>query len=324
MTLQELLQSTYRRIQQNPSPSSPIVTEVTNAINEAQQELAADPFLTSLRRGATSFASVASTPEYGLPPVVQRIVSVRETTSDRRLRPESRDWYRWRVPDASASSGTPDRYVPLGPQVASRPSDASSIYAVSTSASDTQYLYYEVVITGGFTFTGTVQLTGTTGITLSSSLTNIVEIVDWYLDSPAVGTVTLREDSGAGTTLGTIAAGTSRTVYEGIALFPTPSDARTYYVEFDRRITDLVSPKDAPGWLPDAFHRLLSIGARRRWWEDHDDADRYERAAAEWTLTLSQLHASITNPPDFVMVPGMRSTGRSDLGGMYPAGTIWE
>jgi len=321
VTLADLLAECYRRCGYAPDPPSEIQALFTGHLNDAQQELAGEPGLQSLLRGVTTFTSVSGQAEYGLPPTVTRILSLRDLGNRRRLTAISRDAYRRLAPSPAQFNGTADGYVMLGPlAVAIQPTTPSELFVVSTDTGDTGTLHVELVTTGGFTRTRTVTMTGATAVSLG--LLNIEAVTDWYLETPALGVVTLLQGSGTGTELGRIGIGTTRTSYRGIALLPTPSDARVYTIEHEREVTDLVTPQDSPVWLPTAFHRLLSCGARRRYWEDKREADRYAAAVSDGNATLARLKAIVNNPPDELMVPGGQSYERSNLGGMFPATTL--
>jgi hypothetical protein len=325
VTFANILADAYRRVGLQESPDSRAVTRIKAFVNETQQELAGEPGLAQLLRGSMTFATTADRAEEGLPPAVARVVTIREATNNRRLRQESLDWYRWAVPDAAQQTGTPAIYVPLGMKaVQQQPADASSLFVKSTAAGDTtQVLHYEVRVTDGTIRTGSVTLTGTTAVTLSSALTTIEEVLDLYLSAVAVGTVTLHEDSGVGTELARIGIGKTRSTYPWIAFAPTPSAAITYMLDYERDATDLVQDGDEPAWLPVRFHRLLAIGARKKEYEKGDDT-RYTAAAQEYDRVLRDLLAYVNNPPDYVLIPGGQPSGYSDLGGHYPPGTIWS
>ncbi|HMJ58304.1 MAG TPA: hypothetical protein VK467_04160 [Gemmatimonadales bacterium] len=323
MNLEALLADCYRRCGYAPGPPSEIRDLFTAHVNDAQQELAADPALQSLLRASTTFTSAPGVAEVGLPPTISRVWTVRETTNNRRLFPLTRDSYRMIAPDPAQTSGTADHYVLLGPTcVAQQPAVADDVFVLSTDVLDTGIFHAEVVTEGGFARTVTLILAGQVAVSLG--LLDIIGITDWYLDEPALGVVTLHAGSGAGPELGRIGIEQTRVRYQGLALLPTPSDARVYLVEYERIVSDLVSPADAPAWLPDAFQRLLSIGARRRYWEDKREADRYTAALAEWNMTVARLKAFVNNPPDQTLIPGRGPWGRSDLGGAYPASTIFD
>lgn len=326
MTFSALLADAYRRLNYATSPAADVVTRIKSHINEAAQDLAGEPGLSSLLRGSASLASVASQQTYGLPPVVSRVFAIREATTKRKLWAKSLDWYRTVAPDPSTVTGTPAFYVLLGPQpVASQPAvvGGSQLFAKSTSAGDTQVLSYEVVQSTGVVRTGTVTLTGVTAVSLSATITDIVEVRDWYLASAAVGVVSLLETSGAGTVMGAIGIGQTNPRYEGIALFPTPSAAIAYTIDYEADVLDLVDNTDEPDWLPPRFHRLLGIGARMKEYEKTDD-DRFSQASTQWAVWRTQLLAYVNNPPDRVLLPGDNGDGISDLGGQYPASTIWD
>lgn len=317
MTLADILATCYGRCSYAPDPPSEIQTLFTGHVNETQQELASDPSLQALLRGATLLTTVADQPEYGLPPSVSRILSIRETANNRRLVAVSLDSYRRMVPDPAQVSGTADAYALLGPiAVAQQPSAAAQLFVVSSSVADLETLHVEVVTTGGYTRTTTATLSGTTAVGLT--ILDAESVIDWYLDAPAQGVVALLEGSAAGPELGRIGIGGTRVRYQGIAFLPTPSDARVYRLDHERTVTDLVTPQDAPTWLPEQFHRLLSMGARRRYWEDKREADRYTAAVSDWNATLARLRAFVNNPPDQTLIPGGPRSERSNLGGMFP------
>src|SRR3990167_9743839 len=138
MTLNDLEQDLYRRFGFNTStPDTATQTRLRAFLNETQQEILSEPGMESLLNDRVTFASVASTPEYSLPPMVAGIKAVRETTNDLLLRPMAFDEYVARYPDPTASTGTPDQWVDLGyAAVSSQPSDASELFFKSDSASD--------------------------------------------------------------------------------------------------------------------------------------------------------------------------------------------
>jgi hypothetical protein len=321
MTLNQMLDDCYRRLGFQVAAPQEVQTRLTGYINDTQQTLASDPALALLLRGALSFTTAAGRPEYGLPSAVARVRAIRETTTNRRLRQESLDWYRWAVPNQSQQQGTPDRYVLLGPlSVQRQPSGPMEILALSSANTDTAILHYEVRTTDGVR-TGTVTLNGTAPVSLSSSITTIEEILDWYLDAPAAGTVRLTEL--LGTELARITVGQTRATYQGLAFVPTPSSPITYLLDYERDVTDLIVGQDAPVWLPARFHRLLGVGARKQEYEATGDS-RFQMTALEYVVELNKLKAFVNNPPDQTMVPGRSRGGHSDLGGMYPAGTVWD
>lgn len=322
-----MLTETYDRCNYAAAPAAVVVTRIKGFVNETQQELASDPKLATLRRAPITFASVNAQQTYGLPPVIARIFDIRETTTKRKLWQKSLDWYRTVAPDPSTTSGTPAYYVLLGQQAVNKqPSDASELFVKSDNAADTtQALKAEVVRSGsGQTQLVSVNLNGTTGVSLGATITDIVEVRDWYLSAVAAGNVTLREDTAAGTELARIGIGQMRARYEGIALYPTPSAAITYLVDYEMDVSDMVNDTDEPAWLPYRFHRLIPLGARVKEYEKTEN-ERLKTAVALFEKGRNDLLAYVNNPPDGgVLLPVAEGVGISDLVGQYPAGTLWQ
>lgn len=327
MTLTAMLAELYRRGRYGTTPATEVTTRLTAFLNETQQELAEDPRLASLLRGTLTFTTTASRAEYGLPPIIGRIVVMRDTTNRWPLTLQSLSWYRAVLPDQTSQTGTPTAYAELGPKpVTKQPAAATGVWAVSTSVSDTAITTsLEGVRTGGYPYQpSATTLTGTTRVQLGTSITDYVEIIDWYLSAAAVGDVTLYDAAVAGNVLGVIPTGQTRATSPWIGLAPTPAAALTYTLDYERGLTDLVTGSDEPLWLPAAFHRLLLIGARRREYEYQSD-DRIGVASDDWNAALLKLLTYVNNPPGRIVVPGAVSgVSRSDLGSQYPRGTIWN
>jgi hypothetical protein len=330
MNLTDLLADLYRRLDYQSTPATTVTTRLTAFINETQQEILSEPGMESLLNDSVTFASVASTPEYSLPPVVSRLKELRETTNDRIIRgPQSLAWYRRHYPDPTAVTGTPEDFVDLGlSAVAVQPSNASELFVLSTSASDgaTKTAFVEGYITGGYFRSSSVALNGITAASLSAAITTWIEVTKFYIAltsggvTTAAGNVTLLEDSGLGTELARIPIGDAYASYRRIALAPCPSAAITYSVDFDRDATDLAQATDEP-IIPLRFHRLLAIGARMREYEKLNDS-RYASAQAEYLYGLKKLkfflYSQTVGSPN---LRGAQTEQPSRLGGQYPAGS---
>lgn len=333
MTLNDLEQDLYRRLGYNTSsPDTATQTRLRALINETQQEILSEPGMESLLNDEVTFASVASTPEYALPPVIARIKQVRETTNDRILLPQSQSWWRAAYPDPTATTGTPDYWVDLGfAAVALQPSNASELFFVSTSASDdnTKKVFVEGYITGGYFRSASVAMNGITGVSLGASITSWIQVTKFYIGpasgttaTTAAGTITLLEDSATvGTVLATIPIGQSYARYRQIALANCPSGAITYSVDFERDVVSMSNPQDEP-LLPPRFHRLIGVGARMREYEKQDQG-RYKAAQSEYLYGLKRLKHYLFSQT--VGMPNMRAQyapqRNSRLGAWYPAGT---
>ena len=311
-----MLTEMYRRMGYASSPATEITTRYTAFLNEAHRRLLTQPGMERLRDDIITFASVASRAIYGLPPSIARVKGIHQRSNMRQLRYLSLDELRREDPGLT-SSGTPDFWTPIGYQpVALQPADASEIFVKSTAAGDTGTAYLEGIRTGGYPRTLSVTMTGTTAVSLSAVITDLIAVTKFYLSAAAVGTVTLHEDSGAGTELARIPIGGVFARYHGIQLWPTPSAVETFYVDHTRVIPDLVNGTDEP-LLPEDFHWLMVTGALKREYEKKDDS-RYRQTVADEADGLRAFRAWHLYGPGYDASVG--DGGGSHLGGWYPSG----
>lgn len=317
MTLAEIEADVYRRLGKNTTADAATQARIRAFINQRQRRILSDVGIGHLRQDVFTFASVASTQRYALPQGISKVHRIWETTNQRTLRKMSLTDLREIDPAAASMTGTPDYWVPLGyTAVASQPSDASAIYGKSTSASDTQNITIEGVLSTGERRTVTQALTGVTGVQIGTLSTWVV-IERVYVATAAIGTITVLEDSASGTELARITLGVTAPRYYSILLYLTPSAAITYYVDADFEIADMSVAGDVP-YLPQDFHYLLSVGARLDEYEKTDDPKRRDMVEREWTQGILKLKwwlyesKSLDGP----------TPSRSNLGAWYPAG-VW-
>jgi hypothetical protein len=319
MTFLEILQDSYRRLGFAASPAADVVTRFKAFANETHRNILSDPDLTKLRDGSTTFASLADREEYGLTPAAIRISSITERTNQRRLVEMSLNELRALDP-ALTATGAPEAYIRLGvAAVALQPADASELFLKSTAAGDTQVAYVEGFTTGGFPRSASVTLTGTTAVSLSATITTWERVTKVYLASAAVGVITLHEDSGVGTELARIGIGQKASRYYGIQLYPTPSQAITYYVDGQFAVTDMVNDTDVP-LLPEDFHDLIGLGIRVKEYEKTDDLKRLQIARQEYNSRRNALRYWVISSGDASQTSRTR-LGYSSLGAWFPRGT---
>jgi hypothetical protein len=322
VTLADLLAGVCEETGYQLSPSGPVTTRLTRWINEGVRAILAEPGLTRLADSDSPLpiASVASTARVVVPEAVARILSLTERTNDLSLKAMDLQTYRTLDPDAASTSGTPTHFVPIGRvAVATQPSNASELFVDSTSASDTSTAYVRGLVTGGYRRTAAVSLTGTTAVTLSSSITSWIEVEDFYLSANALGTVTLVEDASGGTELAQITIGQKRPRYYAFYLWPTPAAAVTYYVDYRRELVDLVNPTDEPP-LPTDFHPALVAYAVAREKEKTGDAENAALALARYRKYVRDLKYQTQTLSDEIPAMGRGAlVGRSRLGSWFPA-----
>jgi hypothetical protein len=317
MTYREIQDRVLRACGHPTSASSTPRDRIKQHINTWHRRLLTRPgLLRLLRDSSITFDSVADQAVYGLGLPMGRLLGLTQIANEVTLTPRSLDWLRRADPGLTAEGDPSHVYIVRGWfPVQQHPSDASEIWIKSDSASDTQDVYWEVVLESLERVSGTTTLTGVTAVQLGTFSTAI-EVVRLTLESAAVGTVTVHEDSGTGTTLASIRAGRTANRYLHVQLWPTPSAALTYRVDYTREIEDLVEDTEEP-LLPPDFHHLLALGAEYEEWRKLSD-DRAVMVRQDLEMELRHLSDWLWNLPDFTQGGPVRY---SRLGGWFPAGT---
>jgi hypothetical protein len=293
-------------------------TRIKRALNKWHREILTRPGHARLLRDSEStFASVAAQAIYGLGIPMGRLLGIHERTNDLVLSPRTIDWLR-RVDPGLDASGPASDYVLRGWfPVQAQPADASSIFIKSTSAADTtQIVDWEFTTSALQRVSGQTTLTGTTAVQLGTA-TTVTEVVKLSLRTAGVGTITLTEDSGVGSTLLTLPIGQLYGRFLHIQLWPTPASVVTYRLDYTREIEDMAQDTDIP-LLPRDFHECLSLGAEYEEWRKLSD-DRAPLVYQDLEKRLRSLNAWLWDLPDANM--GTPLAERSRLGGFFPAGS---
>lgn len=320
MTFLELKQRIARRTGKNAaSLDAATSTLLGDFINEAHREELRKPGRERLRQATVTFASVASQKLYALPEHgIARINRITETTNDTKLVYRTPEWLDTVAPDPT--TGTPWAWVERGASAGAhtQPSDASAVFADSTSASDTGTAYVEGLRTGGFFGSASQTMTGTTAVQVGS-ITDWIVITKFYLSTAAVGTVTLHEDASGGTELSKIAIGDVTPHYLVFQLYPTPAAVITYTADVTRAIPDMSTSTDEP-LLPVDFHDVLLYRAQMKAFTKSDDPRRWKALLDEYQMASSQLDTWLTSHPDWRPEWGAPSLERAAFaGGWWPA-----
>lgn len=323
MTLSDILARGYDECGYQSSPAATITTRFTQYVNDGIRMVLSEPGLGRLLDSDDpfTFASVASQARYVMPEAVAEIRGMSERTNNLTLDSMSLDRYRRIDPNPTTDSGTPQRWVPIGKvAVAVQPTAADAIFIKSSSASDggSVTAFLEGVRTGGYRATDSVALNGTTAVQFPA-FTDWIEITDCYISANAVGTLTLRQTSGSGTTLATISVGHKRPHYYGFYLWPTPASAVTYYVDYRREVEDLANSADMPP-LPTDFHPMVVDYVCLREFSLKADP-RAQLAQARVDKWLRRLKYATQWASDELPVMGLRRVGLSRLGANFPADT---
>ena len=266
MTFQSVKQEAFRRLGFDDAPATAVDTRIGAYVNRWHRKILSAPAFRSFRKVQVTQASVADTWDYGI--ALAEIYHVTERTNDRRLTKRTEPWWREAYPDPTADTGTPIVWVPLGyTRTQRRPANASELFVISTAA-ETPTAYVEVIRSDGYPRSLNVALNGTTAVSMGAAITDVIDVVDFFVSVAATGTITLREDSGTGTVLSTIPIGASYPRYTRYALVPTPSAVVTYYLDGLADIVDMAQNTDRPLIYED-FHDILTDGAVYDEWLAH-------------------------------------------------------
>lgn len=302
-------------------------TRIIRFLNQWHRKILADNKFTRLRDGVITFASVANQSLYGLPPVIQKVHRIWETTNNNRLWEKSLDWLRY-DPQALSFTGVPQVYVPVGITAITRPPVSTGLWAASSSVSDTtQKVSINAIRSGGYSqVPAQTTLTGSTRVALGSpALTDYIDVQKFWLDLAAVGDVSLYDASTAGNVLATIPRGKTYSRYFSIYLWAVPSSAITYNVEYERQVQDMALDADEPLWPEDFHHLLVSCAVYQELVIKKDPATAGIYYKNEVQPGLDSLLNFLVNNDDYVVIPddGRRWRSGSNLGPFFPNGSRW-
>ena len=329
MTLSLLLADCYRRLSYSATPATEVTTRLTAFLNETQDEILSRPGMSQLLRNVTTFPSVANQAEYALMQPLNRVLQMRDLTNMLRLNEVSASFYRSILPDPSRQTGTSYAYALLGLEAVMVDTTVSTLGVVSTdntAGEQAALAYVELLMSDGTIYKTSRTVAGTSGglFTLPSGLT-VNKVLDFYVNTAAVGTISLSEALTAGPTphlpagaiFAYISQGNFRAYYQKIALIPTPSSVITYTVDCELQNQPMVNTTDSPV-LPQMFHRILPIGARKKEYEFKGDSERRDMASAEWEREVGFVNDFLVNPPDQSYVNGRIIAGPSVLPPWFP------
>lgn len=317
MNLTAILADLYRRLDYTSTPPTAVTTRLTSFVNTTHRQIVGAPGLETLRDDTLTFASVAAQALYGLPPAISRIEAITDRTTMLRVRQVSLDAIRASDPGL-VQTGPSDQYINRGfQQVQTQPTAATGLWIVSSSAADTtQSIKVESVRTGGYAYSGAATLNGVTRVAVGT-FTDHIEVVKFYASAVGAGFISLYDAAAAGNELARIPIAGTYARYVAIQLYPTPSSAITYYVDYVREIAEMANGTDEP-LLPLDFHYLLVEGALIKEWTKLDDTRR-RTAEQDYAKGLSVLRYFVTCPPDYLPSRNARAAERSRFGAYYGA-----
>lgn len=303
--------------------ASEVSRRMVRFLNQWHRKVCADVRFTRLRDDVITFASVANQMRYAIPPSVQKIHRIWETTNNNRLLEKSLDWLRL-DPQAQSFQGVPQCYIPLGVTAITQQPATTGLWAVSSDAADTAAkVNINAVRTSGYVSSpAQTTLTGTTRVAIGT-LTDYIDVTKFWLDRACVGEVSLYDAAAAGNLLAVIPRGKTYARYFTLFLWAVPSSAITYYVEHERQIQDMAVDTDEPLWPEDFHHLLVSCGIYQELLIKKDPATAGIYYKNEVVPGLDSLLNFLVNNDDYIIVPDdgrMRGRSSSNLGPSFPSG----
>lgn len=301
----------------NSSAQAEARTRIKRGLNAWQRRVLVRPgFARLLRDFEETLTTVTGQAVYGFSEPLGRLNGIYDGTNRWPLQQRDLSWLRNQGAYFTTSTGTPTVFIPRGwAPVATQPSAADKVYAVS-SGTNTDQLAWDFLLSDGTRLSGVTALTSTVAVQLGSA-TTIVAILAATYQGTNPNTITLKQTSGSGTTLGVIQPGRSKARYYQVQLWPTPSAALAYVCDFTAELRHMTADQDEP-LIPPDFHHVLSLGAQADEFKRRGD-DRYGVVRDDLDGELKYLNRwlwdLVTN------LRPQRAVRTSRLGAWFPAGT---
>lgn len=272
MTLTEILTQIYDRFGIRATVPTEVSRRITGFVNETHNEILGQKGFQRLRRRTLSFSTVAGSSFAVLPQCVDKLYGIADRTNRIPLQELDPQDIWWGDPALASTGANPVGYALMDEHfpTAKEPSDASELFVKSSSASDTtQTAYIEGITSDGNLRTASAALNGTTAVSFGVTITTWISITKFYLSAAGAGVVSVYEDSGAGTLLGSIGITRTAAKYSRIQFWPPTSSAMMLYADVDIAMLDLINGTDEP-FLPYKFHWLLVAGGMKKEYEKRE------------------------------------------------------
>lgn len=295
MTFSEILLDVYDRTGAGQSPQSDVVRRIKRYVNRWNRKILSAPGMEPLRRVILTKASIADQQTYGI--ALGKIRYMTEAATQRRIHEKTIGWYRDRFPAPAQWTGTPLDFVPMGiARIHTRPSAACELFVVSTETLDTGTVRVQAIRSNGYPVTLSKALTGLVPVSMSATITDVIDIVDVRLSAAQTGSVTVTQGSG-GTELSKMVIGQTTPRFLRYALAPTPSAAITYTIDGIADIIEMSNDTDEPFENAD-FHDIIVDGAVHDEWKMRGRSTDARDLRVEIEERIRQLRGSILEWPE--------------------------
>ncbi len=327
MTLSDMLAALYADLGY-PQPSTATTTQLTRWLNEGYRHLMSEPGRELLRDATITITTEANRSSYPMPQAAVKTYAITQVTNSMRLGFMTLDQYRMANPGLNQSTDFSYAWTPYGWAPVLRQPEGTGLWAVSDNALDiTQKVNVQGFLTNGDKSAAiqSAVLTGITRVQIGTLTTwNLLERLD--IDAVGVGVIRIYDAAVAGNEILRLQPGQTSAQYQHFLLFPTPSSAIDYKVDVCLALIDLVNPNDIP-LLPEDFHDMLPLYARRRAYQAAGADPRLPAADAEWVIRRRALSDYVDFPKDYrpVMASASSGFGWNNLGAYYPSDVpfIW-
>lgn len=261
-------------------------TLASDYLNQAHQLWCSDPRMKSfLLLPEFEISVVTDKTLYGLPPMTDKLLYLRDPTSKRPLREiPSRsliDQEHWPHPDHVDQDG----YVLWGHwPVKRQPAAASVVTVVSDNSADTAQVLVKGLTSDGDLVADLLTLTGTTPVNGSVSFTQILAVTK---EASASGNITVSDATGTLVQLQPLEFGRQ---YRVVELIKTPAEARTLKGRAFRKPIILINDYDVPD-IPAPYSQGLVWEALLMFSGYNTDIGRttqWERLRDEWKAAFDR------------------------------------
>ena len=325
MTRADMESLVYQDFGYAAAPATTVTTRIRGYLNDRHRRIVSRPGMEKFRNETGTFATVASTPTYGLDMPIAKILKITDTTNNHPLWERGFDWYRITDPDPADFTVLAEYWIyrRLGPAL--RNIGGTGVWIVSTSATDAGGSAVTALVETIDTVTSITSTTaasnGTTRVQVGTA-TNHQRLLRFSISAAAVGEIELYDAATGGNLVSQIEIGRTTAQFVTISLWPTPSAVVTIQVDYLHQIRDFTTAYTEPQ-LPLDFHYLVVLGAKI---DEARQKGNDEIRSKEWQMEYYQGLQDLSGfviGYDTIIVPGEIATrGRSNLGAGFPPG-VW-
>lgn len=245
----------------------------------------------------TTFATVSGTTDYVMERDVDKIALLRQTTSPCKLSYIPDEIFYREHPNPT-ESGNPTIYRLWEIDgVSTRLAAADTIDLVSSSGSDGSSVTATVLgyISGRLT-SETYTMNGTS--TVAGTKTFDAREIFVSKSAVTVGDITVKEHSGS-TNLVIVGKEETSPRFKVLSLYPTPNSAITMYLEYYKRIREMVNDSDVPEFDP-KWHHVVRIGTLAKVYQHLGKTTDFVTTYELYRKMVRSMVSSDTTTPDLI------------------------